>query len=65
MGGIPTEYRRMAVKDLIFEGLSVSNAMSTNLAFARYVPEHVATAATIREECEKLRVAFEASLITK
>lgn len=62
MVGIPTEYRRMAAKELIFEGQSVANAMLTNLAFAGYVPVHVATAVMIREECETLRVAFEAAL---
>lgn len=62
MQRIPTAYRNMKVKDLIFEGESVANAMPTNFAFLGEVPTHVPTAAMVRQLVQELRVAFEAAL---
>ena len=62
MQKIPTAYRTMKVKDLLFEGESVANAMPTNYAFLVEVPAHVPTAAMIRQVVQELRAAFEAAL---
>ena len=62
MTRIPTAYRVMRVKELIFEAESVATAMPTNMAFASDVPAYVPTAALIKQVAQELRAAYEAAL---